>query len=228
MTAPRSLFDGLADAVKPALGSLAATGAGVVALDVVLAWRGYLLAAGGVSAARGLLGLAATLAVCVPLGTALVTKRAVFAGLLGVLDKRRLGAAVLGRSFDLLLPAAATPGALTVLDRVPLAEAEDRLRRATASLTSAAPERGVLGWIGQRVEERVVAAVEAMTLARFRAEGENGVDLVRVRDELTGQVDGAIAAHLRAARRKLTLLVLAGSVGGSLLVAALVGLLPIP
>lgn len=57
--------------------------------------------------------------------------------------------------------------------------------------------------------------IEALTLARFQADGADGVELALVRDELAAEADAALADFFTAARRKLTVVFLLAIVVGS-------------
>lgn len=105
--------------------------------------------------------------------------------------------------------------------RVPLAQAEELLRRAVQKVLS---EEDSGGPIARRLHRLLMERVESLTLARFRAEGQDGVDLVKVRDELAQQADAALCGSLAAGRRKFTL---AYALGLPLLAVLLPRLLPI-
>jgi hypothetical protein len=101
------------------------------------------------------------------------------------------------------------------VERLPLAQAEQRLRGAVSGLVKAEPTGGgVSGWFRRRLEGALLGWVEAFTLARFREPdgGPDGVDLVKARADLESRVDGLMLGRLRGGLRLWTALVLAGLV----------------
>jgi hypothetical protein len=101
------------------------------------------------------------------------------------------------------------------LERLPLAQANERLDAAVRAVTG---EAGEAGWLRRTIQRVLLKGVRAVTLARFRddAARHGGIDLMKVRDELGGSVDWAVAEHFRGQRRGWTLAV---AVGLPLLVA---------
>ena len=71
----------------------------------------------------------------------------------------------------------------------------------------------------------VFGKIEALTLAEFRREdqGSDGVNLIAVRDRLAESIDELLLDTAASARTKLTLLLLAGLIAGSGLLAYGIG-----
>jgi hypothetical protein len=100
-----------------------------------------------------------------------------------------------------------------VLERVPLAQAEARVKTAVRDLLAAPSERGGLtGFAAGRLRARLLRSVEVYTLARFRErdQAEGGVNLAAVRDDLAGRIDGALERRLTQTLNLWTVVVLFG------------------
>jgi hypothetical protein len=84
-------------------------------------------------------------------------------------------------------------------ERLPLAQAEDRLTRAVTGLVGAPLEGGQDSYLRRRLRATLLRPVQTYTLARFRAEGvrHGGVDLVKAQADLDGQIDDLLLATLR-------------------------------
>jgi len=167
------------------------------------------------------LGAALSLAVFAGLGVFLAMKRAIGTALVHALGELGLGRRLVGGLFRQILGVTeeGTHGdrgvaVARVAERVPLAQAEQRLRSAVERLLAAPSEGGGLGgWLRRKVEGALVDRVELLTLARFReaSAAEGGVDLVRVRDELVQQADALAADQVRGALSRITVLVVLGA-----------------
>ncbi|MFM8274584.1 MAG: hypothetical protein ACKODX_19955 [Gemmata sp.] len=164
-------------------------------------------------------GAAVALVESVATGVVLGGKRAVVLAAVHGLGRLGLGRAAVWLVFDRVLGLAAggdhgdRGGAVARgLERVPLARAEELLARA---VRAAAGDDTRGGWVRRAVRRRVLEAVRRYTLARFRADeaAHGGVDLVRVRDELEGAADEALAKRLRAGVRVWTVLAAVGLPG---------------
>lgn len=99
------------------------------------------------------------------------------------------------------------------LERLPLAQAEQRLSRVITDSLGAEPSGN--RWTGRfqrRIETRLLRTVEKYTLEQFRNEDARfgGVDLEKVRNHLESQVDEWMVARLRAGVRIWTLAILIG------------------
>src|SRR5262249_4441616 len=100
------------------------------------------------------------------------------------------------------------PGA----ERLPLAQAEERLSHAVVTVRTAGPSAGVAGRVGDRIQERLLGLGQGVTLARFRAEGlgQGGVDVRKIRTDLEERVDSLLIDRLRKGLNLWTLLVVLG------------------
>jgi len=99
------------------------------------------------------------------------------------------------------------------LERLPLAQAEQRLRDIIGQITAAPPGGGgVSGWLRRRVQAALFGLVGKYTLARFRQEGadEEGVNLVKVQADLEERIDDLLAAKLRGGVSLWTWIVVVG------------------
>jgi len=147
------------------------------------------------------------------------------------LTKLAVGEKTLGIVFERLLKVdeAGTPGERGVAvarraERVPLVEAERRLAEAVRGRVQAGQgERGVRAWLRRSVQRKLLEGVEYVTLARFREEGAKagGVDLLKVRDELSGRIDGLLLGRVQGAINKVTAIATLGATAAALAVAFL-------
>jgi hypothetical protein len=187
---------------------------------------------------RGALGALVAFALCAVLGGALAVHRAVLGGILAAVRRHSLGQRaaallldrVMGLAVDGTVRAEGAAGArgravAAALDRVPLAQAEAWLRQAVSERLGAAQG----GALRQRAERKVLDLVESVTLARLRDEGRaaGSVDLPRLRDELGARADDAVARLAVGTMTRLTVFIVLGACGGSLLAASLLRQLPL-
>lgn len=209
-----------------------------VSTAVVMATGGVLGAAaawefaGPEPAWKGPVAGAAALLLFVGLGAFLATHRAVGAALGHALGELRVGSRLVAALFRQLLevteddPHGARGTAVArAAERVPLAQAEQRVRGTVARLLSAPSDGGGLGGrLRRRLEATLMARIETLTLARFRDEDARagGVDLVKVRDELSAHVDELIADHVRSALTRMTVLVALGACLGAAMIGWIV------
>ncbi len=211
----------VAELAGPALRTFLLTTFGMVALGVACAAASIGIA-WPAGALRGMAAGAVAMAACCVIGVVLAIKRAVARAVLEGLRRRQLGASALGLIFERLLgvseatAAGERGGALArTVERLPLADAEKKLRTVVAALLGEAASDD--GWLRRRIRANVLLRVEGLTLQRFRAEGAGGVDLVKVRDELGARIDAALAARAESAMRMVTLVLVllacAGSIG---------------
>jgi hypothetical protein len=221
------LAGALMELLRPALKALLGTAVGMAIFSIALAGGSFYLAAQGGSTGGAVLAGILALVVGAIFGGILSLKRAVLSALLSGLSRLALGSRVLGVVFSRIIGVAGVAGdgaagdrggaVARTVERLPLADAEARLRGAVSSLLA----EGESGWLRRRLRERLLESVERVTLARFRAEGA-GVDLLKVRDELAGQIDGLLAAQIGAVMTKLTvgltLLTAVLSLGAALLI----------
>ena len=99
------------------------------------------------------------------------------------------------------------------LERLPLAQAEQRLSAVISETVNAPPSgKGLTGWFQRMLELKLLRAVERYTLKQFRDEDakHGGVDLDNVRDHLESQVDEWLVAKLKVGVRLWTWAVLIG------------------
>ncbi len=157
-------------------------------------------------------------------------KRALTMTLIHGLKQNRIGKATVHLIFERLLPidgeqAFGERGGIVTktVERLPLAEAEKRLRAAvnavldesgeTGGLTTGGRATGGLASGARRwLREKLIHYVEACTLARFRETGseQGGVDLLKVQDELENSLDQWLVTKLTASLNLWTVLILVG------------------
>lgn len=198
-------------ALKGALGALVRTVAGMVLWVVVCTAGSVWLAATG-STVRPVIALVLCLAAAVPVTAVLAVKNAVLRGLLAGVEKAALGSKAVRLVFSQLgvRDEAAGGAVVRLAERVPLRDAEAKLTSVIEGLLkSRAEQSGVRAWVARGLMSAVVTRVQSLTLARFRSDdlAHGGVDLVRVRDELAGAVDGLIAKQVKQQALRLTVLV---------------------
>lgn len=192
--------------VGAAVSSFLHTILALAALGVALATGASLIAADG-SVLRGILGAALALTVTCALGVPLAARRAVLAALLDGVRRHGVGRAAVDLVFE-----RAQLG--KTVERVPLAEAERRVRTAVAAIGRPAGS-GLGGWVRRRLEQRLLRLIETITLARFR-EGGADLDAAAVRAELGQRADELLARRIARTLMPTTAFVLAGMVGLSL------------
>jgi hypothetical protein len=170
----------------------------------------------------GTLAVALAMVEALVAGLVLGGKRAMAMGTVDSITRLQLGRVFVGSLFDRIMNLVegeqagerghvVTKGA----ERIPLAKAEDLLRRAVQKLTG---DTEGAGWLRRKIQTRLTTTVEKYTLARFRDENaqHGGVDLVKVREELERMADNALAQRLLGGVKAATMLV---AIGLPLLVA---------
>ena len=197
--------------IGAALKALLRTVFGMVLLGVVVTVATVAFVAQG-SWLRGSIAAAVLLVALAIVTGILAVKNAVMRGLLHGLEKLALGKRVLGVLFGKLgVTDDSTQGERAgaigrTVERVPLREAEDRLRGAVNSvLAERAGKTGFRAWIARKLIASAVTRIEAIPLARFRSDDAKagGVDLLVVRDELSATIDQTLASTISS---KLNLL----------------------
>lgn len=186
-----------------------ATTFGMITLGVVVAGGSmYFLWEKG--AKHGLLGAVAALAIFTLAGFGLAGQRAVASALLEGVRRAQLGTRTVRAIFDAL---AETRGA-QALERLPLAQAEEKLRAVVHQIvTSPTSGGGLRAKLGRRIRDGLVQKVEALTVRRFRAEGAGagGIDVQKIGDELAARADEALADQVRGMMKRVTLLIVLGA-----------------
>lgn len=201
------LFEVLAGLVKAALAAFAKTLAAMLALTVVLTVTAGWYAAGG---AAWTAALAAVLTLCLGagLGVSLAAKRALWAGVREGVTRSRIASRVAEALFDRV---AAVPGAAVAVERVPLADAEGRLRGAVTAWLGEAP-RGPKGLVARGLATQI----ERLTLAHLRrGDHAGGVDLAALRREVAERADELLLDKLGGGTRLATLLMVGGAIAGA-------------
>lgn len=218
----------LAPVVGRALKSFFATTAGMIVLTglvmigcVVInrdAGGWAMLAAGGLALLVGAVA-----------GWLLAVKRAVTGALAHALVKLGLGERAMRMIFERMLGVHAEMAhgerghhVAQKAERLPLREAEQRLRGVVDSLVAErAAKQGVRAFFARKIRDSALRRVEQITLAEFRKEdaSHGGVDLVKVREDLGARIDSLAGDAVGAAAKKVTLLAIGGvlllSIGGA-------------
>jgi hypothetical protein len=225
------LFDLFGPVLRVALRALLRTVFGMLILASVCSALAVLYAA-----RESVLGGLVTAAFCLVLsGVAtglLAAKNAVLRGVLEGVRSLGLGAKTVTAIFSYLGVTDASThgerGGLTakVAERIPLREAEARLRSAAESLLhERSTQTGVRGWLARKLLGAIVEKVERLTLARLHAmdSDHGGIDLAKVRAELATSADTLLARQIEAQMQRLTRLVAIGYMLSVALVAVVAG-----
>jgi len=201
-----------------AVRTLMKTAAGMIVLALILAGVAFWISFDG-SWQRGLLAVGLVLIVVGIIGGILTAKRAALGGVVGGLQKQKLGQA----AARLVLNPRGPLGEM--VGRIPLAEAERRLRLAVdATLGSAAQQQGIRATLVRSIQERLIRGIEQVTLARFRSDaaGQEGqVDIARVAAEIGDRADALLLDKVGGMANKLTALLVLASTALAVLVAVL-------
>jgi hypothetical protein len=203
----------LSELAAPLLGrafkAFIATTFGMITLGVLVA-LGSVYALADKGAKHMLLGAVCALLLFTVGGFALAGQRAVGSALLEGLRRAQLGTRTVRALFSAL---AATRGA-QALERLPLAQAEEKLRAvAHQIITSPVEGGGLRASLGRKIRDSMVTKVEALTVKRFRAEGGDagGIDVKKIGDELAAKADEALADQVRGLMTRATLVIVLGA-----------------
>jgi hypothetical protein len=222
----------LAEIIGPAVRELLRTTIGTVFLAIVVAVVDYAIAADG-SVVRGLLAVVLGVVTIAVVGVILAFKRAVLSATSAGVTRLGLGGFVARAVFERMLLHGETDRAMgdrggevaRTAERIPLAQAEQRLTSVVQELVRDEPRGGGLrGSIRRRVRRRLFDLVERLTLARFRDadEKEGGVDLLVVRDVMAGSIDASLKATISGMATRLTATLAALALFVSVVLAGLV------
>lgn len=172
------------------------------------------------SATHGALAVVISLALFAVATVLVAGKRAVFAALIHAAGAARLGERAMALVFDRLVATETGVAAAQAAERLPLADAEAKLRRVVDALVR---EDAGGGFVRSRVRRALLERVELVTLAELRVQGAptGGVELSRVRAALSGRIDGLVVGSLEGAALKITAALLGGATLVSLLAAFL-------
>jgi hypothetical protein len=192
------------------------TALGMMLLALILSGVAFYIAYEG-TWWHGVLAVLLTLVNAAILGSILSVKRAVLGALARGLQKQKLGQSVASMVFK-------PDGPLgKVADRVPLAEAERRLRSAVeAVLSKRAQQTGLRARFARSIQTRCLEGIEQVTLTRFRADAAEqggGVDLAKIGAELGDRADQLLFNKVHGAANKLTAVMMLASSGIAVLVA---------
>jgi len=150
---------------------------------------------------------AVAFAEAVAAGIFMGNKRAILSALATGICRAQLGSTVLTLCFERLLQVspeeefgARGTRVAVALERMPLAQAEQRLARVVEQL-AADPISGsrLTGWFWRLLRRQLLWLVQTCTLAHFRQQDvqEGGVDLVKVQAELGPQIDNLLIRRLK-------------------------------
>jgi hypothetical protein len=200
-------------------------------LTSILAAVSYKIAAQSGSPGKAILAVVLVLALGAVLGGLLAVKRAVLQALRHGAARLQLGqrtfgalfARIVGLSGEAAAGAAGERGGAIArtVEKLPLARAEQLLSDAVAGLYK---EGGVSGFFRTRLHAAIVDRVAAITLARFRAEGAQagGVDLIKVRDELSAKSEELLCGVFDKAMLKLTAIFAVALALGAIVIAEII------
>lgn len=135
-------------------------------------------------------------------------KRAILSALATGIARAQLGSSVLALLFERLLQVspeeefgARGTRVAVALERMPLAQAEQRLARVVEQLAADPISSSRLtGWFWRLLRRHLLWLVQTCTLAHFRQQDaqEGGVDLVKVQAELGPQIDKLLIRRLKS------------------------------
>jgi hypothetical protein len=213
-----SLWSGGARLVMVAVRSFVGTVLVLAAAGAVLAVCSFLILKG--TPTYALIGAAVALLESLATGVVLGGKRAFIMALAHGLSTLRLGRTTVRILFGRVLGIAdgnefgARGGAIArALERIPLAQAEERLNTAVNGMVRAQPTGGgVPGWLRRKLQSKLLRFTHKYTLSRFREQDvqEGGVDLVKMQAELEELIDVRLVAKLRSGLNIWTVIVILG------------------
>lgn len=186
-----------------------ATTFGMITLGVLVA-GGSIYALADKGGKHMLLGAVCALLLFTLGGFGLAGQRAVGTALLEGLRRAQLGTRTVRALFEAL---AATRGA-QALERLPLAQAEEKLRAVAHQIITSPMEGGGLrASLGRKIRNALVEKVETLTVKRFRAEGADagGIDVQKIGDELAAKADETLADQVRGLMTRATLVIVLGA-----------------
>jgi hypothetical protein len=168
----------------------------------------------------GVIGGVLALLECTVVGFVWAVKRGILMALIQGLKEYSLGKAVVRLLFHRFLGVSENDlsdergGVIaSTVERLPLAQAEKRLRQAVHDLLDS-PETGsgLANRARRWLQTQLLRRVEAYTLARFRERGaaEGGVDLLLVQADLENHLDDLLVTKMSRSLRLWTLVVLLG------------------
>lgn len=195
----------LAVALAIAAGYIAGQKSGTAGFLAVLLALGFTAVAGFVLAVQRA-GLLATADGVRASGVASKAFNIVFDKLLGTSTSSSTPDAEHPDRVDLLTSSATASAFARTAGRVPLSQAQALLEDAIAAIPRA-QFSGVVASLFHKAQQVAISTIRRLTLSRFRAEDAagGGIDLAKVRDHLSAQVDDAVAAAIRRRVRWMTL-----------------------
>jgi hypothetical protein len=210
----RSVGSHLASLSWVAIRSFAGTVFALTLAGVVLAILSYAFL-GRYHWSYGVIAAALALVESVTLGFVLGAKRALVLATAHGLGSLQLGRKSVRMVFDRVLGAAdgdTSGGGSRIargLERLPLAQADKLLNRSVQAIMG---DTAQSGWLRRKIQVRLLGAVRRYTLARFREEGagHDGIDLLRVKEDLERTVDDALVRKLSGGLRLWMALALVG------------------
>ncbi|WP_394830580.1 hypothetical protein LVJ94_29145 [Pendulispora rubella] len=214
-----SAYEIVGPLVGRALRAFLTTLLGMAALTVVMAGAAFFTSRGAAGADAPWLRWAVPVLVALVAGAVLAvllaSKRAIAMALVEGLGRFRLAERLVRSVFAKLGDGQLARG----LERLPLADAEHRLRSAVQAMLGQRAEKG--GFFATRIHDAALRQVERLTLAKFREANARtgGVDLALVRDELAQRGDELLRDAILDRATKLTYMVAAAYVAGVLVVA---------
>ncbi len=205
MPSPSSIKEVVTDLAGTALRAFVGAFLRMLALCLLVLVVAVVIAAPGGVRAAILLGLF-VLALGAFLSWSAAIRGAVSAALIAGWQKMQLGSRTMRLLFERILAmdehaeaGDRDRGVAAPIERLPLVEAESRLRRAVNTvLGETAQHKGIRGALARRIEASALRRVEALTLRAFHDEEDGaGVDLVKVRDALAEGIDAEVEERLR-------------------------------
>lgn len=190
----------LAGVARIGFGALASTVRWMGWLGVVLAIAAGFIA-GQSSALAGFIAAILALGITASVGFMLAWQRAGFLALADGLAASGLASSMFQSVFDRLMGDKSDEQGLIArtAGRIPLSQAQVRLTEAVERATPNVQAGGLLAGFFRKAHSSIVGTIRRLTLAEFRREDATGggVDLVKVREHLSGRIESAIADGIR-------------------------------
>ena len=222
--------------VKRAFLVFLSTSIGLAVLTCTMLYVSWSVA-GASGAKNGWLAVACTLVIFVIGGFMLAVKRALSSAVIEGLSKFDLGPKLLTALFTKMLQVEDDQvhgdrgiAAARTTEKLPLRQAEERLRAATQSFLNAPAEGGGLGGkLRRKMLASLIEKIEAVTLEEFRQEDQesDGVNLTLVKDKLGQEINAKALGLLHATSQKTTLLFGLALMLGSYLLSLSIAKLPL-
>ncbi|MDH3209938.1 MAG: hypothetical protein OEL91_06110 [Burkholderiaceae bacterium] len=197
MSDAKTLVQPIADIAVLALRSLLWSFLSMVFLGMILAIPSFLIA-GKHHTLWGVLAALVSLLASAWLGWLLASKRGTAAGLLAAVKRYQVGTQAVHAVFDRIPRIGDIQANASLL---PLAEAERILRTARLDIPAASVEGGAISrWIKRKIQRNLYVEIVQIALTQARTQPA-GVDLIKLRDLVAQEANGALIRKLEDGQR---------------------------